>query len=769
MKVRNWMSGLCCTLLLSNFGVVHAAENQNLAEKQMVYNQNKDNLLAAKEYAVALAQSGQFSASLDIFKQLYQQYPDNNEIIFDYTVVLNWAGNNRSAIELFEKLNAKVVPAYVKTSVAGAYYQTGNYPIAQKLFHEAAVAGDRKAQIWEAQSLINMGEAETGYKIYKVLLEKYPDDIEVYMSRASMLMLGKQYPAAIADFEKALSLTSNDEGGIDNRRKINYQMAISYIRAGEEARAIILLKPYIQDGTADVFMQSDYVVALRLTSDYKTAISEGERLWTDYGKVPNFGLQSLADSYLRVGQVKKAEKIYELILQRDPNSINVKLGLAYSYMLEGKSEKGLELYRQILKDNPERAVIVLDDAYDFVAKNRFAAGKSMYNLIVDQFPDVPIFRQEMASSFADNEMPRQAYEQFKFLAALPDGELFGKAGMVESSVVVGDYHSAENVIGDLREKYAKNAISQAAVSSYERRKRGGMNSTYIHYSDYKGVNSRNFVVSADQNIGGSYSVLASIGSNHLTDEDAAGESITLKSRSLGLQYLGMKYNGKIWLDSYQSNGTFTGYRVFNNYYFDDHSKINFNFEKAPVLDVQALNPANAQLLGRIAMTNYTIGLTREIGARDTYAVNFTRGFYSDNNQVTGYDINLDRILFFNNKKSLDAFAFVNRTSYKYQQINGLDTVYESPAVRDTFGVGLTERWMIPKGYWQATTTFAWGRDRPEPHDFEPRFRLEYGHDFSPHHKLVVGAEYGAKTNRLLNTSKLQFGSRQYDIQYLVTW
>lgn len=768
MRVRNWMSGLCCTLLLANFGVVHAADNQTLAEKRTVYNQNNDNLLAAKEYAVALAQSEQFSASLDIFKQLYRQYPNNNDVIFDYIAVLNWAGNNRSAIELFEKLNTKAIPDYIKRSAAGAYYQIGDYSAAQRLFHEVAVAGDRKVQMWEAQSLINMGETEAGYAIYKVLVEKYPNDIDIYLSRASMLVLTKQYSAAAADFQKALTLTPSDASNTNSRRSIHYQMAISYIRAGEEMRAIILLKPYIQDGTADIFMQSDYVSALRLTADYKTAIAEGERLWPDYGKVPTFGLQSLGDSYLRIGQVQKAEKVYEIILQREPNSINVKLGLAYSYMLEGKLDKGLDLYHQIIKDDPTRAEVILDDAYDFTSKDRYAAGRSIYKLVVDKFPNVPVFRREMANSLAANEMPRLAYEQFAFLAKLSGGELVGNAGIVETSVRVGDYYAAGRAIGTLRDQYSKNAITQAAVSSFDHRRRGGMDSSFTYYSDHKGIDSRQYLVTADQNIGGSYSVLTSLGTNRLTDRDA-GESITINSRSLGLQYLGMKYDTKVWLDNYQSNGTYTGYRILNNYYFDDHSIVNFSIGKAPILDVQALNPNNQELLGRIITTNYTIGLTRKIGAKDTYAFNVTRGFYSDTNQVNSYDMNWDRVLFSKEKKSLDGFMFASRTSFKQQQINGNDTVYESPTVRSAFGAGLTERWTIPKGYWQATTTLAWGRDKPEPYDFEPSFRLEYGHDFSPINQLILGAEYGAKTDRLLNSSGLHFGSRQYDVRYLVSW
>jgi tetratricopeptide (TPR) repeat protein len=768
MKVRNWVSGLCCTLLLSNLGIASAAEDQNLAEKQMVYNQNKENPIAAKEYAVALAQSQNFSKSLDIFKQLYQKYPDNRDIQFDYIVVLNWAGNNQAAIEMFEKLQGEAVPVYVKKSIAGSYYQAGNYKVAQKLFHEVAESGDHKAQLWEAQSLVRMGDLETGNKIYKLLLDKNPNDIDVFLSRASVLVLTNQNTAALADFEKALSLVPAGDEGITKWRQINYDMAISYIRVGDEARAILLLKPYIQDETADVWMQGDYITALRLNADYKAAIAEGERLWPDFGKVPNFGLQALGDSYLRTGQTHKAEVIYELILKREPDSNNVKLGLAYSYAAQGKLQQGLELYREVLKTDPRRADVVLDDAYDFIAKDRYAAGKAIYGLVVNQFPDNQVFRQELASSLADNEMPRQAYEQFAVLAKLPDGQLAGKAGMAEAAVLVGDYHAADQAIGTLREKYAKSAVSQAAISSYNSRRRGGVDSSYIYSLDYKGIESRAFLITADQNIGGSYSVLASIGHNRITDRDV-NESTTLKSQSLGMQYLGMKFDTKVWFDNYQSQGNFSGYRIYNNYYFDDHTRLNFNFERGPVLDVQALNPNNEELLGRIMTSNYSIGFTRQVGSKDIYSFNFMRSLYSDSNQVNTYDLRWDRTLFDNEKKSLDWFVFTSRSNYKFQQINGIDTVYESPAVRQSYGTGFTQRWVIPKGYWEATTTFEWGRDRPEPNDFEPGFRLEYGHNFSPNHSLIVGAEYGARTNRLLNSSALHFGSRQYDVQYQVIW
>ncbi|MBP1762968.1 MAG: Tetratricopeptide repeat-containing protein [Firmicutes bacterium] len=767
MGMRKWASGLCVTLLLANLGTVYAADTSDLLRKQTAYNQNTENAATAKEYAVALAQDGQFSASLEIFKQLVQRYPTEPAILFDYITVLNWSGNNRSAIELFETLKVSSVPDYVKSSAAGAYYQMGDYKAAQKLFHEAAANGNHKAVIGDAQSLIRMGNA-AGYAIYDKLLTQNPDDLEVYLSRASMRMLGREYAPAIADFQRAASLVKPGAEGIAQKRQIDYQLAISHIRSGDQGRAVLLLKPYIQDKTADVWMQSDYLLALRLNSDYKAAIAEGERLWPDYGKVPVFGLQALADSYLRNGQFQPAEKCYQHIIQREPNSTDAQLGLAYSRVAQGKTGQGLAYYRQALDAKPQLAAVVLDDAYALIGQGRYAAGQAVYGLVLERFPDVPVFRQELATVLVDHGMPRQAYEQFDYLAKLPGGEIAGNAGRVQTAASVGDYRAAGAAAGILREKYSRNAVAQAALADFENRRRGGLYAGFTHSDNYKGIDSNEVWIAAEQNIGGSYSVLAALGSNHIMDKPA-GESATLRNQSVGLRYTGIRYEGEMWLDNYQNNGSFTSYRISNRYYWDDRTHLNVNFGKSPVLDVQALDPGNIEGFGRIMSKYYAVAFQRAIGAKDSFTFDVSREFYSDGNRVNGYGLRWDHILLSKEKKSLDWFVYGKRSNFKYQQINGVDTVYESPTVRQAYGTGVTEKWVIPEGYWQATTGLEWGRDRPDPNDFSPFFRLEYGHDFSADHAFLIGAEYGARTNHLYDESGLHFGYHQYDIRYRAAW
>ena len=66
-------------------------------------------------------------------------------------------------------------------------------------------------------------------------------------------------------------------------------------------------------------------------------------------------------------------------------------------------------------------------------------------------------------------------------------------------------------------------------------------------------------------------------------------------------------------------------------------------------------------------------------------------------------------------------------------------------------------------------SLGWGYDKPDPIDFAPYFRLEYGHDFSAQHSLVIGFEYGFRPNRARNVRDSIFSYRQFDIRYNVLW
>lgn len=719
------------------------------------------------EYAIFLSKNQHFTESLAVLSSLYIADQSDKSVIYDYIVVLNWSGNNRAALDVYEKHKSADMPAYVVTSAAGAYYKLGDYKTAQTLFHAAGAAGNRKALIWEAQSFYRMGDAKSGDSIYAALLKENANDIETLRSRATMLMMDRNYRDALADFEKVIAATASTPNAAEVRKAVDYDMAIAYIRVDEETKAIEKLKPYIDNGTADVFMQSDYILALRLAREYKTAIAESLRLWPDHGQVPVFGLQAMADSYVRSGDVKRAIPIYEHILRRDANASAAKLGLAFARMMAGDIAGGAKVYDELLVSDKSVVNIALDDAYYFNEQGRYSAGKTLFGLVIDRYPDAVLYRQEFAASLIDNNMPRDAFKQYQSIAKVEGGETAGLAGMTVAAVQVGDYTQAKDKVSKLQDKYAENALTLEAVKSWENRRLGGMEMGFVFFRDYKGNDTQLWRIAGDQSIGGSFSVLVEATRDKLTDHSTTPhEKTTLNSQSVGLGFKGINSDFQAWYHSFKNNGTFSGYSLLTNFYPTDHFVIGLDITKKPLLDVQALNPSLAGYAEkRIMTTNYTLRTRIINGEKDRYDLSFTRSNYSDNNKVNSYFAGWTRTLKYNDRQEQYMFINWGYSTFSRQRPD----LYESPPQRDSYMLGFSHKWKFPKHYWEATIAFGWGRDRPEPFDFSPFGRLEYGYNFSETRSLTAGIEYGGRTDRLNNSSSLHLGYRQYDLLYKFSW
>jgi len=96
-----------------------------------------------------------------------------------------------------------------------------------------------------------------------------------------------------------------------------------------------------------------------LSGDYKSAISEGERVLAQYS-APSPNLDELyyilALSYLKDGNYLRASDIFEIILKEfkdSPFKDESKLGLGDTYFLKGDYAKAKELYSDLINSNPQ--------------------------------------------------------------------------------------------------------------------------------------------------------------------------------------------------------------------------------------------------------------------------------------------------------------------------------------------------------------------------------------------------------------------------------
>lgn len=763
MYRRLMSAGLACFLAAGGFNSAIATAStgatvqKETALEESIANHSNDQLHAR---AIELARAGKMTEAVLALRVLTDRPSASEKAWHDYLTVLQWSGSNRTMLELFRQRYAgqeNNLPGFLLRSVAGAYYQLEQFETAQKYYAKAVAQGEAPARLQQAESAMRAGDIVLANALYDALLVENPRNIAVYLSRSEMAIYRKNFAQAEQDYNKAVSLLSDDENQPLRKQQIDASRAGIYIRTNEFVPAIKLLRPYMQPGQATRIMECDYILALRLRGDYQQVIAESARLWPDLRDIPAYGLQALADAHLRLGQYEQAERVYSLLIEREPSRSAARLGKAYSLVARGRLGDGLALYEASYRqDKTIGSIIAVDAAYFFDA-GRFSIGKALYNLLLTLEPDKSSHYREFANSLQRHSMPREAYGIYRQLAALPDGALYGLAGQVKTAVAAGDYRAAKSALVDLQTRFPTHTLTAEALQAYDNRYAGSATFGFRTYNDYKGNHITAWDHSGDQAFGAdNWAVLWGSASNRVSDD---ADHVRVHDSRVGVAARERWWSSRVWVSDYRGTGqNTTGGHWDADLFLRDFTKLNFALAKQPVWDAQAWKNGPIMALAR------TVSLSHRVGYGDFYDFSYTWDGYSDGNRFYGWSANYSHNVYDRDKKSLDWFLFASRGRYRYESID-----YESPPARIGYGVGTVQRWRFLNGYWEWTNALGWGYDKPEPTDFSPYTRLEYGYSFSPSHTLVAGLEYGGRTNRLNNRNGLLYGYRQFDIRYNIVW
>nr|WP_320147033.1 hypothetical protein [uncultured Anaeromusa sp.] len=731
------------------------------AAKILVQHQTlQGSLEESHQRAIELSRAGKMNEALVLLQELSQHPESGDAIWYDYLTVLQWAGNNKATIELFQQRyggKEDAVPGFVLRSLGGAYYQLEEFEKSQRYYTLAVAKGELPSRLQLAEAAMRSGDVTTGQAIYVSLLKETPDNGAVYLSRSNMALYRKDFLQSQTDYRKALELMAS-ESDSEKRRDFDAERAAVLIRTDELQQAILLLQPYMSGGKGNKRMECDYILALRLRGDYKQAIVEATRLWPDLGDVPTYGLQALGDSYLRLDQYEKADAVYAVLLKREPTRVAAYLGQAYGLTARGRVSEGVALYRKTYAlDAAAVSRVIAIDANSFFIEGRYAAGKALYELLLELEPNKASHYREYGNNLSRTEMPREAYGVFRRLASLPEGELYGLSGEVKAAVAAGDYQSAQKALVQLQERHSRHALTAEAVRVYDTRKIGEATTGFTSFSDYKGNDRRIWEHSGSHSLGGSnWDVLWATGFERVADDVDVSR---INTQSIGLGYRDRWWSTRLWGSSFTGEGNrMNGLRWENTLYFRDYTYMTFAMGRRPLMDAQAWRN------GAMGDSFRSVSMTHRVGPRDTYTLGYEWSGYTDSNRYSSLTADYTHNVYATDKKTLSWFLFFNRSRYNFES-----DLYESPAARVGYGGGFFQRWEIPKGYWALTSALGWGYDKPDPTDFAPYFRLEYGHDFSAQHSLVIGFEYGLRSNRAGNVRDSIFSYRQFDIRYNVLW
>lgn len=273
-----------------------------------------------------------FADGLTTARQAQQVNP-NNAYVYGLLVDGNVEmGNYDSAIANADKMNAirPDLTSYSRVSYLREIFGDYNSAIkAMKMAVETGGAGDEHTE-WTrtqlAQLYEKMGDYKSADSLYKQSLIYRPNYAYATLGLGRVALAEKQYPQAIAYFEKADAIV-NDNG-------IKADLVDMYKAIGQTKKADEAANKVIEDLTKDAQPNDD-----------------DESLG-------HYGDRELAYAYLKINNTDKALEHAMLEYNRRPNNIDVNETVAWVYYCKGDFTKALPYIKVALKTNSKNPVLL---------------------------------------------------------------------------------------------------------------------------------------------------------------------------------------------------------------------------------------------------------------------------------------------------------------------------------------------------------------------------------------------------------------------------
>lgn len=130
---------------------------------------------------------------------------------------------------------------------------------------------------------------------------------------------------------------------------------------------------------------------------YSKAVKYRPLYWTCMYKLGR--AQALSKNY------KEARKIYNKLLKRDRNNVDLQISLAYLYAMEGKISSSIAIYEYLCSNNPGNADILVNFINVLISDNQIDYAGLKFEDLKNTFPDnenIESFQKKF-DEFEDNK------------------------------------------------------------------------------------------------------------------------------------------------------------------------------------------------------------------------------------------------------------------------------------------------------------------------------------------------------------------------------
>ena len=222
------------------------------------------------------------------------------------------------------------------------------------------------------------------------------NDTEQYESMAQLYMREKRYPEAIAVYRQLIRMKPDMDSFV-------LCMAWALKDNGEVEEAVAQFEKLFQKELArrvfTGFAYDELVRLFRETKQFDRLVDICERAVAVQSKDLAL-LYTLGDAYLRAGQPEKARRIFQGLLDEEPDSSQYHAAMGNALIAAGRFEEAEESYRQAIEnDFPGKAGVFLNKmGHTCMLAGAFDRAESAFQRAVEASGEDPIFRCDLGDA-----------------------------------------------------------------------------------------------------------------------------------------------------------------------------------------------------------------------------------------------------------------------------------------------------------------------------------------------------------------------------------
>jgi tetratricopeptide (TPR) repeat protein len=222
------------------------------------------------------------------------------------------------------------------------------------------------------------------------------NDTEQYERMAQLYMKEKRYPEAIAVYRQLIRMKPDMDSFV-------LCLAWALKDNGEVEEAVAQFEKLFQKELArrvfTGFAYDELVRLFRETKQHDRLVEVCERAVAVQSKDLAL-LYTLGDAYLRAGEPEKARKIFQGLLDEEPDSSQYHAAMGNALIAAGRFEEAEASYRKAIEnDFPGKEGVFLNKmGHSYMLAGAFERAESAFRRAVETFSDEPIFRCDLGDA-----------------------------------------------------------------------------------------------------------------------------------------------------------------------------------------------------------------------------------------------------------------------------------------------------------------------------------------------------------------------------------